>query len=157
MGSGARIGLVAATQVVLVLAFVLLSPDADEDSNTASTPTTSAPPATTSETTTAERPSAAPQPPPAAGHEPTFETIRVAGGKPAGRVKRLTVKKGERAHIQVTSTDTSDEVHLHGYDIENDLTAGERVRFSFDAEAEGIFELELEGAGTQIAQLTVEP
>ena len=31
------------------------------------------------------------------------------------------------------------------------------MRFSFDANAEGIFEIELEGSGTQIGKLVVEP
>ena len=37
------------------------------------------------------------------------------------------------------------------------LKAGGRVRFSFDATIEGIFEIELEHAGTQIGKLVVEP
>jgi hypothetical protein len=31
------------------------------------------------------------------------------------------------------------------------------VRFAFKAQLEGIFEIELEGAGVQIAELVVEP
>ncbi len=160
MSNGARIGAVVATVVVLVLAFVLLSPEADDDSNTASTPTT--PPVTTTQTPTTTdttgtaAPAEAEPVPPAADH-PVFQRVRVRAGKPVGGVKKITVKKGERARIEVTSPDTSDEIHLHGYDISRDLKAGGRVRFSFDANAEGIFEIELEGAGTQIGQLTVEP
>jgi uncharacterized surface protein with fasciclin (FAS1) repeats len=47
MSGGARIGVVLATVLVLVVAFVLLSPEADDDSNTAQTPTTTAPATTT--------------------------------------------------------------------------------------------------------------
>ena len=78
-------------------------------------------------------------------------------GKPVGEIKQITVQKGERARFEVTSTDTSDEVHLHGYDITRDVKPGSRARFSFEANAEGIFEVELHGTGTQIAELTVEP
>lgn len=153
MSRGGRIGVVVATVAVLALAFVLLSPEADDDSNIAETPVTTTPPATTSETpaTTATPP--APPPPPA----PTLERVRVRGGQPIGGIKRIRVKKGERARFEVTSTDTSDEVHLHGYDITRDLAPGSRARFSFEANAEGIFELELHGTHTQIAELTVEP
>ncbi|MBA3326761.1 MAG: hypothetical protein H0T43_00465 [Solirubrobacterales bacterium] len=59
--------------------------------------------------------------------------------------------------LQVTTPDTSDGVHLHGYDLTEDLAPGRRARFSFDADAEGVFEVELEGAGVQIAELRVGP
>jgi len=158
MSNGARIGLVVATVVVLVLAFVLLSPGGDDEENTATTPSATVPATTpqspageTEQTTTAVTPAASA--PPAV----EFERIRVQAGKPAGGVRTITVKKGERARIQVSSQDTSDEVHLHGYDITRDLVAGDSVRFSFVADAEGIFELELEGAHTQVGKLVVEP
>jgi len=152
MSTGARIGVVLATVAVLALAFVLLSPEADDDSNTAQTPTT---PATTPATTSdAPAPTTtAPPPPPA----PTFERVRVRGGQAVGGVKKITVKKGDRARFEVTSTDTSDEVHLHGYDITRNVAPGSRARFSFAANAEGIYEVELHGTHTQIAELTVEP
>jgi hypothetical protein len=154
MSNGARIGLLVGTVVALVLAFVLLSPGGDE-SDTASTPTATTP-ATTAGSPAEETPTTTavtPPPPPA----PTFTTIRVRNGKPVGGVKTITVKKGERVRFQVSSQDTSDEVHLHGYDIARDLKAGGRVRFSFEANAEGIFEIELEGSHTQIGKLLVEP
>ena len=152
MSRGARIGVLVATVVVLGLAFVLLSPEADDDSNTARTPTT--PPATTTEPAGATETTPAPPPPPPA---PTFETIRVRGGAPVGGIERVTVKKGERARIEVASTDTSDEVHLHGYDMTREVAPGSPARFSFAADAEGIFEIELHGTHTQIGELTVEP
>ncbi len=152
MSSGARIGLLAATVVVLVLAFVLLSPGDDDESATSgaatTTPAATVPPPALTGTTSQ---------PPAADHEPAFETMDVAAGKPDGGVQTITLKKGERAHIQVASQDTGDAVHLHGYDIKRDLKAGDSVRFEFDADAEGIFEIELEGAHTQIGELVVEP
>lgn len=157
MSNGARIGLLVGTVVVLVLAFALLSPD-DDDSNTASTPTATVP-ATTPESP-AEEPeqtTTAVTPPASAPPAAEFERIRVRGGKPAGGVKTITVKRGDRARIQVSSPDTSDEVHLHGYDISRDLKAGGSVRFSFKADAEGIFEIELHGTHTQIGKLVVEP
>ena len=67
------------------------------------------------------------------------------------------MKNGDRARIQVTTPDTTDEIHLHGYDVTRDLKPGMRARFSFEANAEGIFEIELHGTGTQIAELVVEP
>ncbi len=154
MSGGARIGLLVATAAAIVLAFVLLSPGGDDEPRTAGPATTAAPPpaAPAPATATTEEPPA-PPPPPA----PAFTTIRVEGGKPEGGVRTITLKKGERARIAISSPDTSDEVHVHGYDLKRDLKAGGSVRLSFPAEAEGIFEIELEGAGTQIGKLVVEP
>ncbi len=163
MSSGSRIGLVLATLVALVVALIVLSPggDDDEPADKAGTTTSAAPattaspaPARTSTTGTAEPAPAGEPAPPAA---PTFITIIVRDGKPVGGVQTITVTKGERARIAVSSPDTSDEIHLHGYDLKRDLEAGGRVRFSFTANADGIFEIELEGAGTQIGKLVVEP
>lgn len=159
MSGGARIGLLVGTIVALVLAFVLLSPGGDDGSDTASTATVTVPataPASPAEDTggaIATTTAATPPPPPA----PTFTTVRVRDGKPVGGVKTITLSKGERARIQVTSTDTSDEIHVHGYDKTANLAPGRPARISFEANAEGIFEVELEGRGTQIAKLVVEP
>ena len=155
MSKGARIGVVVATVVVLGLAFVLLSPEADDGSNVARTPTT--PPATTDDAPPATSTSATAPPPVAADHDRAFETIRVAGGEPSGGVEQITVQKGERVRIEVTTSDTIDEVHLHGYDVRRDLRPAGPVRFSFEADAEGIFEIELHESQTQIGELTVEP
>lgn len=158
MSNGARIGLLVGTVVALVLAFVLLSPGPDEDDSVATTPSVSVP-ATTPESPAGEpaQTTTAVTPPASAPPAVEFEQIRVQGGNPAGGVKTITVKKSERVRIQVSSQDTSDEIHLHGYDITRDLKAGDSVRFSFKADAEGIFEIELEGAHTQIGKLVVEP
>ena len=149
MSGGARIGLALGAVVVIVVAFVLLSPGGD-DSKTAST----VPTATTGTLPAGTGGTAAKLPGPA---RPAFTTIRVENGKPAGGVRTITVNKGDRVRIEVSSPDTTDEIHLHGYDLKRDLQAGGRVRFSFDAGVEGIFEIELESAGTQIGKLVVEP
>ena len=152
MSGVARIGLVVATIVVIVVAFVLLSPGGDDSSKTTST-TAPPPPAQANGTGGAAPTTTVAAPPPA----PAFETIRVRDGAPVGGVKKITVTKGYRVRIEVVSPDTSDEIHLHGYDLKRDLKAGGRVRFSFDADAEGIYEIELEGSGTQIGKLVIEP
>jgi len=144
----ARIVVVLVAAALLVVAFVVLAPKDDEPAGGAPG-TVAAAPAPAQTTTT----QAAPPPAPA----PRYDTVRVRAGKPVGGVKRIEIEKGERARIQVTSSDTDDEVHLHGYDLSKQLRAGGRVRFAFEADAEGIFELELERAGVQIAELVVEP
>ena len=147
--SNERIGLVVGAVAALVLAFVVLSPGDDDEPATVTTPTVAAPATTADEgepaTTTATTP------------EFEFARIRVRNGEPGGGVQTITVKKGDRARIEVTTQDTSDEIHLHGYDLTRDLNAGDSARFSFVADAEGIFEIELHATGTQIGRLVVEP
>ena len=140
MSRQARIGLVVATLVVLVVAFVVLSPGGDDEPDQTNTTTAAAAPPARHADRHGDDAGATPPPP-----APSFETIRVKGGQPVGGIKTVTVNKGDRVRIQVSSADTTEEIHLHGYDIARDLKAGGRVRFSFDATLEGIFEIELRG------------
>ena len=156
MSNGARAGLLVTTIAVLVLAFVLLSPGDDDESATATTPTVAAP-ATTPESPAQDPAQTTTVPPAVAPPAAEFSRIRVQSGKPQGGLRTITATKGDRVRIQVSSQDTTDEVHLHGYDLKRDLEAGASVRFSFVANAEGVFEIELENAGTQIGELVVEP
>jgi heme/copper-type cytochrome/quinol oxidase subunit 2 len=137
-----RILAAVATIVVLVIAFAVLSPGGDDDTTPTTTSTTSAAP-TTSTVAPAQTSNRA--------------SIVVRAGKPVGGIEKITLKKGSRAIIQVSSPDTSDEIHIHGYDLKKDLEAGGQVRFMFTAKTDGVYEIELEDAGVQIAQLSVEP
>ncbi len=152
MSGGQRLIVIVGAVLLLGVGLVVLSSSSD-DGNDASTVTAApAPPTVTSDAPAPAATTTAPAPAPA------FTTVVVRGGKPVGGVKTITVKSGDRARIEVRSADdTADEVHLHGYDIKRDLEAGGRVRFSFKADAEGIFEMELEGSATQIAKIAVEP
>jgi hypothetical protein len=87
---------------------------------------------------------------------PTAPTILVKGGKPAGGVKELEYTRGEVVRFQVES-DVTEEVHVHGYDVIKEVVPGKVLSFSFPADIEGGFEVELEGSHTQIAALTVGP
>jgi|SRR6478609_9681113 len=88
--------------------------------------------------------------------EPAVQTIRVVNGQPAGGIKTISYTKGDQIRLKVES-DTADEIHVHGYDLKKDVTAGGSVEFDFEATIEGRFEVELENAGTQIAMLEVDP
>ena len=51
-----------------------------------------------------------------------------------------------------------EEVHVHGYDISQRRQGAARPRRSrFKATIDGIFEIEFEHSGTQIASLRVDP
>ncbi len=83
-------------------------------------------------------------------------TIVVKGGQPVGGVEELSYNEGDRIRFKVKS-DVSDEIHVHGYDLMKDVSAGGEVSFDFPAEIEGIFEVELEDRKEQIAELRVNP
>jgi hypothetical protein len=87
---------------------------------------------------------------------PEIQTVRVVDGKPQGGVKTLSFKKDDQVRFKVQS-DTADEIHVHGYDLMKDVEKGGSVQFSFKGDIEGRFEVELENAGVQIANLEVTP
>jgi hypothetical protein len=88
--------------------------------------------------------------------EPAVQTIRVVDGQPQGGVKTVSFKKGDQIRLKVQS-DVADEIHVHGYDLMKDVAAGGSVQFDFKGTIEGRFEVELENAGVQIANLEVTP
>jgi hypothetical protein len=83
-------------------------------------------------------------------------TIVVKNGEPVGGVQELEYSAGDQVRFKVDS-DVADEIHVHGYDLMKDVPAGGSVSFSFPAEIEGIFEVELESRKEQIAELRVNP
>lgn len=88
--------------------------------------------------------------------ERTEIRIVVVNGQPKGGIVRKTVRKSAPV-VLVVQSDVADEVHLHGYDISKDVEAGGIARISFRATVPGRFEVELEGRGVQIADVTVRP
>ncbi len=91
---------------------------------------------------------------PGAESEPV--ALEFAGGEVVGGVETIEVTSGEEVTMTVTS-DVQEELHVHGVDLYEDLPPGEEVEVTFTPEAEGIFEIELHGSGTQIANLEVSP
>jgi FtsP/CotA-like multicopper oxidase with cupredoxin domain len=71
-------------------------------------------------------------------------------------IAKLRFKQGDTVRFRVRSS-IPEEVHVHGYDLMKDVTPGQTVTFSFKATITGIFEIEYEHAGRQIAQLRVDP
>ena len=83
-------------------------------------------------------------------------TIVIRNGEPVGGIRELEYSAGDEVRFRVES-DVADEVHVHGYDLMEDVPANGTVDFAFPAEIEGIFEVELEGRKEQIAELQVNP
>jgi len=68
--------------------------------------------------------------------------VTIAAGKVAPDPSRkVEVATGDHVHISVTS-DHADEVHVHGYDIEKEVSAGGKVTIDFTADIPGQFEVE---------------
>jgi heme/copper-type cytochrome/quinol oxidase subunit 2 len=139
--TGARIALAVAAIAVVVILFIVLSGDDDNDSSSNNTTATS-----TATTQTQTQTTEVPEP----------DVVVVKNGKPQGGVQDLKYTKGDRVRLVVRS-DVADEVHIHGYDLKQDVAAGGSVRFSFPADIEGVFEIELEERKEQIAELRVSP
>jgi len=137
-----RMRLIAAlaTLAALVLLFVLVRPGGD-----AGTDTSEAPPLTKTTPPTAE--------PLTTGTEPT--TVWRIDARESS-IARRTVSKGTNVALRVVA-DTNDEVHVHGYDLERNVAPGNPARLAFRATIAGRFEIELENAGKQIAELSVLP
>jgi FtsP/CotA-like multicopper oxidase with cupredoxin domain len=133
----------ALSLAILVAAFLLLRPSDDEPSRPAAQ-TTSTPTPTASATSGATE---TPTPTPTVDPGPLLT---------AGKVAKLRVKKGDTVRFRIRSA-TAEEVHVHGYDIKKDVAAGKVARMSFKATIDGIFVIEFEHAGTQIASLRVDP
>jgi hypothetical protein len=119
---------------------------------TATDTTQATTPATTNETTTTETMTTTTT----ASPKPRTITVVVEQGRPRGGIARPTIAKGDKV-LLVVRTDTGEEVHLHGYDIEKPVTPGMPVRIPFTADLPGRFELELHHPDALLAVIEVRP
>jgi len=80
--------------------------------------------------------------------------ITVANGKvnPSGATVR--VKAGQTVLVTAVS-DAKDELHIHGYDKELELTPGKPAQVKFTADMKGTFEVETHESGKLVAKLVV--
>lgn len=138
------LGIAAAIAIVAVVLLAGGGDETDKASNPAPTATSSATP----EPAEAEpQPTGTPTPTPTPKPPPLLQ---------AGQEKTLTFKEGDTVRFRVRNS-TAEEVHIHGYDIAKDLEPNKTETVSFKATITGVFEIELEGSGTLLAQLKVEP
>jgi hypothetical protein len=78
----------------------------------------------------------------------TFEGGVVTGPE------RVTAAIGDQVSTWVLS-DVDAEIHVHGYDLFFDATAGVPVEVALTADVPGIFEVEVEGSHTLLFELEV--
>ncbi len=162
----------AVTAAVLIGLFLAFAPKKAGESPPAPGATTTAPapisPPVTSPapavpagiTATAPVPAAsetaepAAQPPPAGSG--TLVELKVQQGRLVSGPEIIKLTEGDKLTLRVTS-DTGDEMHLHGYNLHLDLTAGQTGELSFTANRSGRFEYELHHAHTALGVIEVYP
>jgi plastocyanin len=126
--------------LVLVVLFFLLRPSSPAPGSAVS-PESSAPEAATT-SKSAEGP-----------QEKTFDLAIKEGAMTPDEV---TVSEGDHVNLRITS-DSPLEFHLHGYDLEKEVEAGEPAQLSFDATITGRFPVEDHDTDTELGMLLVQP
>ncbi|MFJ3881881.1 hypothetical protein ACIPW5_31120 [Streptomyces sp. NPDC090077] len=81
-------------------------------------------------------------------------TIAVRDGKVVPATGRTELKRGERLALRVTS-DRADTLHVHGYDKELALPAGQEATLVLTADRTGLFEVETHESRLVLTQLLV--
>jgi hypothetical protein len=110
--------------------------------------------ATTTDVTTTEE--TAPTDTAAAAPKPQTIAIVVEQGRPRGGIQRPKIERGEKI-VLVIRSDAGEEVHVHGYDVERELTPGKALRIPITATIPGRFEVELHHPDVLLAVLEVQP
>ncbi|MEU4726902.1 hypothetical protein [Streptomyces sp. NPDC023588] len=95
-----------------------------------------------------------PAQPPAAPEADRTVTITVREGKVSPAPARTELRRGERVALRVTS-DRADTLHVHGYDKELALPAGQEATLVLTADRPGLFEVETHESDLVLTQLLV--
>lgn len=134
----------AALTLPILLTTVLLAGCAEEE------PAATAP----STTATTPAPATATPTPSESSFAGTEIEVAVRDGEVTPPLQRVELTQGTQVRLLVTS-DTADELHIHGFDITQELPAGQQATVDFTADQTGIFEIETHDSGLQLVQLEV--
>ena len=124
------------------------SPSAPASTPTSTLPTTSATPGspnTSSPSNTAD---------PSGEQADVTIDVTVANGKVNPSGATIKVKAGQTVLVTATS-DADEELHIHGYDKELELSPGKPASVKFTANMKGTFEVETHKSGKLVAKLVV--
>jgi FtsP/CotA-like multicopper oxidase with cupredoxin domain len=80
--------------------------------------------------------------------------VTIQGG--AMNPAEISAEEGDFVTLRLTS-ESPVEVHLHGYDLEEEVLPGEETELSFEADATGQFEIEDHETEAQLGTLLVQP
>jgi heme/copper-type cytochrome/quinol oxidase subunit 2 len=81
--------------------------------------------------------------------------VAFAGGRVSPEPGRVRVTVGEQVRLVVTS-DVTDEIHVHGYDLEARIGPGAPGELAFTADQPGLFEVETHETEKLLCQLLVQ-
>lgn len=81
-------------------------------------------------------------------------SLTVSKGKVTGDTGRVKVALGTRLRITVTS-DVADEIHVHLYDLMQEISANSPGSIEFVADKPGVVEVELEHAKLPLTHLAI--
>ncbi len=70
--------------------------------------------------------------------------------------EQISVHEGDKVTLNVT-TDRSVEMHVHGYDLEEEIEPDEPTKISFEADLTGRFPVENHDTEAELGALVVEP
>lgn len=101
----------------------------------------------------ARAPAAAPLAP---ANAPVVFEIAVEKGRRVSGPEVLQVQEGAQVVLRLTS-DASDELHLHGYELTLKVWPGATAELAFSADRTGRFEYELHRAHTALGAIEVRP
>ncbi|MER7243918.1 cupredoxin domain-containing protein [Kribbella sp. NPDC000426] len=151
----------AATALLPTLGMLVLAGCGGGDSDSgSSTPSAPASTATSSLPTNTPTPGSPNTSSPSNTADPSGEQadvtidVTVANGKVNPSGATIKVKAGQTVLVKVIS-DADDELHIHGYDKELELTPGKPASVTFTANMKGTFEVETHKSGKLVAKLVV--
>ena len=154
MSRNQRLSFLGIAAVIAVVAIIVLTAGGGSDDTTTddsantSAQQTATPSATRSADDGQEESTPTPTPTPTPKPQPPLLQ--------AGKVTTLRFDEGQTVRFRVRH-DGPEHVHIHGYDIMKDIEPGKTANVAFKATITGIFEIEFEDAGKEIASLKVEP
>jgi hypothetical protein len=150
VGTGPKVALAVAAVAVAVVLLIVLRPGDDEDEAQPTAPATTGVTTTVTETTSETTATTT-----TTEEEVVRAEIVVQGGDVSGP-ERVELEQGQRL-VLVVRADVSDEVHVHGYDLLDEVAPGQSARFDFRVRDAGRFDVELEQRHLPLTELVVSP
>jgi heme/copper-type cytochrome/quinol oxidase subunit 2 len=94
-----------------------------------------------------------PDPPEGGPQDQTFD-VSIKGGEMSP--EEISVNQGDTVTLRV-STDEPTELHVHGYDVEQEVEPGQEAEIDFEADLTGRFEIEDHETEKELGVLQVRP
>jgi FtsP/CotA-like multicopper oxidase with cupredoxin domain len=90
------------------------------------------------------------------GSEPQERSFEISIEGDAMEPSEIAVREGDNVTLRFSS-ERLVELHVHGYDLEEEVAPGEPTALSFEADETGRFGIEDHETGEEVGTLVVEP